>query len=122
MKFKLYREYGALNSGPVFDAVQQGLKSLGYNVVEKDEDIPVIWSVLWNGRMLMNKDIYHTSRKQNKPVLIIEVGNFFRGTTWRISLNHINGQGFFANTENLDKDRPKKIGVHIKLEEKNRRE
>ena len=33
MRFKLYREYGALNSPPVFDAVEQGLKQLGLDDV-----------------------------------------------------------------------------------------
>lgn len=114
MKFKLYREYGALNSGPVFDAVEEGLRSLGHQIVSSNEDIPVIWSVLWSGRMSMNKNIYHSFRKQNKSVLIIEVGNFFRGRTWRLCLDHINGQGFFGNDVDLDKDRPKKLGVSLK--------
>jgi len=121
MRFRLYREYGALNSGPIFDAVQEGLLSLGHEIVDKDEDIPVIWSVLWHGRMAMNKHVYNSARKQDKSVLIIEVGNFFRGRTWRLSLNHINELGFFANKENLDYDRPKKIGIHAQPEDKNRK-
>ena len=121
MRFRLYREYGALNSGPIFDIVQEGLTSLGHKIVDRDEDIPVIWSVLWHGRMSMNKTVYNSARKQNKPVLIIEVGNFFRGRTWRLSLNHINKLGFFANKDNLDHDRPKKLGIQLQLEEKNRK-
>ena len=50
MRFKLYREYGALNSPPVFDAVEQGLKQLGHAIVHDDEDVSVIWSVLWSIR------------------------------------------------------------------------
>lgn len=114
MRFKLYREYGALNSKPVFDAVEQGLRCLGHEIVESDEDIPVIWSVLWSGRMSANKKIYDHYRNLGKNVLIVEVGNFFRGKTWRISFNNINQQGIFGNKQNLDLDRPKKMGIFLK--------
>ena len=90
MRFRLYREYGALNSPPVFDAVEQGLKQLGHDVVHEHEDVAVIWSVLWAGRMRSNKAIYDQCRQQGKSVMIIEVGNLKRGVTWRLSLNHIN--------------------------------
>ena len=46
MRFRLYREYGAQNSRPVFDALEEGLKALGHEIVSNSEDIPVIWSVL----------------------------------------------------------------------------
>lgn len=114
MRFKLYREYGALNSPPIFNAVEQGLKSQGHEIVEENEDIAVIWSVLWSGRMKANKQIYDRCRQQNKSVLIIEVGNLKRGETWRICLNHINNLGFFGHNENLDSDRPKKLGVELR--------
>jgi hypothetical protein len=109
MRFRLYREYGALNSKPVFDAFEQGLKSLGHEVVNTPDGIPVIWSVLWQGRMAPNEKIYQT----HQPIVIIEVGNLLRGETWRVSLNHINGLGNFGNQENLDTDRPKKLGVKL---------
>jgi hypothetical protein len=41
------------------------------------------------------------------------VGNLRRGDTWRVSLNHINGLGEFGNHEDLDTDRPKKLGVKL---------
>jgi hypothetical protein len=109
MRFRLYREYGALNSKPVFDAFEQGLKSLGHEIVNTPDGIPVIWSVLWQGRMAHNEKIYQTHR----PIVIIEVGNLRRGGTWRVSLNHINGLGEFGNHEDLDTDRPKKLGVKL---------
>ncbi len=114
MRFKLYREYGALNSGPIFDAVDCGLRLLGHEIVNDSEDIPVIWSVLWNGRMSGNKKIYDTARAAGKNVLIIEVGNFQRGKFWRISLNNINGHGIFGNNQNLDTDRPQKLSLFCK--------
>lgn len=93
MKFRLYREYGALNSKPVFDACELGLKKLGHTF--SDSGIPVIWSVLWHGRMRQNYEIYYRSRKQNIPVLILEVGSLNRGVTWKVSLNHINNTGIY---------------------------
>lgn len=113
MRFKLYREYGALNSPLVFDAVEQGLKQLGHTIVYDNEDVSVIWSVLWSGRMRQNKLIYDGCQQQGKPVMIIEVGNLKRGETWRISLDHINNLGKFANDTNLDSSRPEKLGVKL---------
>lgn len=121
MRFKLYREYGALNSPPIFDAMEQGLKSLGHEIVLENEDIAVIWSVLWSGRMRSNQKIYHSSIANNKPVLIIEVGNLKRGITWRISLNHIHAHGNFGGYDNLDHDRPIKLGVSLKNPPEKRR-
>jgi len=117
MRFRLYREYGALNSKPVFDAFERGLKSLGHEVVNTPDGIPVIWSVLWQGRMAPNERIYQT----HCPIIIIEVGNLHRGETWRVSLNHINRLGKFGNYEDLDSDRPKKLGVKLGAVKENRR-
>ena len=114
MRFKLYREYGALNSPPVFDAVEQGLRQQGHVIVNENEDVAVIWSVLWAGRMRANQQIYQNCTNENKPVLIIEVGNLQRGHTWRLSLNNINNLGFFGNHEDLDHSRSKKLGVELK--------
>jgi hypothetical protein len=113
MKFKLYRTYGALNSPPIFDAFEIGVKTLGHEIVENSEDVAVIWSVLWNGRMMPNKTVYDNCIKQGKAVIIIEVGNFKRETTWRICHQHINGLGIFGNTENLDATRPQKLGIRL---------
>lgn len=123
MNFKLYREYGALNSVPVFNAFEQGLRSLGHEIVSENEDVAVIWSVLWSGRMKNNQKIYQQCKSLNKPIVIIEVGNLKRGETWRISLDHINGLGIFGNDTDLDVNRPGKLGVNLKpLQEKRRGE
>lgn len=114
MKFKLFRQNGALNSPAIFDAFAQGVLAAGHEVVEENHDVSVIWSVLWNGRMAKNEFVYNESRQSNKPVVIIEVGNLKRNTTWRICLNHINGLGKFANDDNLDIDRPEKLGIALK--------
>jgi hypothetical protein len=114
MRFKLYREYGALNSPPVFSALEEGLISQGHSIVNENEDIAVIWSVLWAGRMRPNKAIYEKCKESGKPILIIEVGNLKRGVTWRLSLNNINNLGLFGNDKNLDHDRPHKLGIQLK--------
>jgi hypothetical protein len=114
MKFKLWREHGALNSPPVFAAVEQGLKNIGMSVVEDGQDVDVIWSVLWYGRMKPNKSVFERAKSQGRSVMIIEVGNLFRGSTWRLSLGHIHGLGKFGNDRMLDTDRPKKLGVNLR--------
>jgi hypothetical protein len=87
MKFSLFNNFGALNSAPVFAAIEQGLKSLGHQVVhnEYDADAAVIWSMLWTGRMQGNREVWKTY--QNKPIIVAEVGMLDRGNTWKIGLN-----------------------------------
>jgi hypothetical protein len=114
MRFKIHKENGALNSPPIFAALEQGIKNNGFSVVDHDQDVDVIWSVLWHGRMQQNKIIYDRCRQQNRPVMIIEVGNLSRGTSWRVSLDHIHQLGKFGNSDNLDKDRSKKLNVNLK--------
>jgi len=121
MRFKLFRQHGALNSPNIFDAIEQGIKNAGHEVVDSNEDIPVIWSVLWNGRMLPNKQIFEAARRNNKPIMIIEVGNLKRNVTWRICINHIHGLGIFGNDENLDIDRPAELGLNLKQINQNRK-
>lgn len=113
MRFRLYREHGALNSAPIFDAFERGVRATGHEIVKHDEDIAVIWSVLWQGRMANNREVYNQAKKRGIPVIIIEVGNLRRNVTWRISIDNINGMGIFGNDENIDLQRPKKIGVKL---------
>jgi hypothetical protein len=121
IKFKLFRVFGALNSGPVFDAFEQGVRQLGHEVVEDNEDVVVIWSVLWQGRMMGNRRVYLNARLQNKPVVIIEVGTLNRNHTWKISVGHVNREGYFGNEENLDSLRPSKLGIALQPYDQNRR-
>ncbi len=121
MRFKLYKQYGAKNSQPVFDALAQGLRSLGHELVNENEDVPVIWSVLWSGRMADNQKIYQQAKKTGKPVLILEVGNLKRGLTWRISIDNINGFGYFGNDKDLDSSRPEKLSLSLFPPKKSRK-
>ena len=86
-----------------------------YQVTENDmnADVAVIWSCLWAGRMAPNKEIYEHFRQQNKPVIIIEVGALKRNTTWKISLNNITNEGYYGHCEQLDWDRPNKLGIQL---------
>lgn len=92
MKFSLFKEYGALNSKPVFAGFEKSLIDRGYKVYESDMncDVAVIWSVLWNGRMLGNKSVWDYYRKTNRSVIVLEVGGIQRGITWKVGLNGVN--------------------------------
>lgn len=111
MKIKLYRENGALGSEPIFNAIEQGFKRLGHSIVQENEDIPVIWSVLWFGRMQNNQYVYQQAKKNQKPVMIVEVGALKRGQSWKLSLDNINNQGIFNNTQDLQDNRSEKLGI-----------
>ena len=52
MRVSLFEQFGALNSGPVFSALQQGLEASGLkqNTNDMSADVAVIWSMLWAGR------------------------------------------------------------------------
>ena len=105
----------ALNSVPVLQAMLDSLRSAGH-VIEQNSmnsDAAVIWSALWHGRMSPNQTVYEQYRAQGKPVIIADVGALERGVTWKIALNHINRLGYYGHTENLDMDRPKKLGVSL---------
>jgi hypothetical protein len=107
----------ALNSTPVMQAILDSLRRAGH-IVKKDSmdaDAVIIWSALWYGRMASNKQVYEHYRSQNKPVIIADIGALYRGETWKIALNHINRLGHYGHTENLDMDRPRKLGISLAI-------
>jgi hypothetical protein len=114
----------ALNSRPVITSVLEVFQRLGICVQENsmDSDMAIIWSVLWDGRMRANKQIYEHYRKQGRPVIIVEVGSLYRNTTWKIAVNNITADGYYGHTENLDWDRPKKLGISLAVPAFNRPE
>lgn len=105
----------ALNSIPVMSAVLDSAQAVGITVSENsyEADAAVIWSVLWNGRMARNKDVYDDYRRMNKPVIVVEVGALKRGITWKIAVNHVTANGYYGHAENLDADRPAKLGIKL---------
>lgn len=87
MKIRMYTEFGALNSRPVFSAIAQGLRHHGITVTEHGNgDVAIIWSLLWAGRMRPNQSIWTTYRDSGRHVISLEVG-LRRGHSWRISVD-----------------------------------
>jgi len=115
MKFSLWKQYGALNSKPVFDAFAHSLMANGHDVVWNNpvSDVDVIWSVLWNGRMAANKTIWERNLAQSKPTVVLEVGGIKRGTTWKVGLNGINRDAYFGPSGNSS-ERADKLGLKLK--------
>lgn len=115
MQLAYFPNQTALNSRPVMDAFLQGCHTHKISVSENNlnADAAVIWSVLWNGRMAKNESIYHHYRKQNKPVICIDVGALNRGVTWKIAINNINAHGYYGHQDNLDWNRPSKLGIKL---------
>ena len=111
MRFSLWTDYGALNSKPVFSAFERSLVDNGHTVVHNsnDCDVNVIWSVLWNGRMARNKNIWETQ----KPTIVLEVGGIKRGTTWKVALNGINRDAQFGPMGH-GPERAKQLGLKLK--------
>jgi len=107
----------AQNSTPVITAMLNSLRSAGITAIENsmDADAAIIWSVLWSGRMASNKQVYEHYRAQGKPVIVVDVGALYRGETWKIAVNHINQLGYYGHTENLNMDRPRKLGISLAL-------
>lgn len=105
----------ASNSKPVMSAVLSTLQQRGIELQEnsQDSDAAIIWSVLWQGKMFKNKAVYEHYRLTGRPVIVIEVGALHRGHTWKVAVNHINASGYYGQYDNLDWDRPKKLGISL---------
>ena len=114
----------AQNSYAVMNALLESAQSTGIALLENsmEADAVVIWSVLLSGRMRPNKQVYDHYRAQGKPVIIVEVGALHRGRTWKIALNNITANGYYGHTENLDWNRPKKLGISLAIPAFNRPE
>lgn len=117
MKFKLWREYGALNSQPVFDAFAAGVISNGGTICDSSNyehsDVHVIWSVLFYGRMAYNRSVWDYCRSTKKPIIVLEVGGIKRGTTWKVGLGGINRDAYFGPKGN-GSERAKTLGLDLK--------
>jgi hypothetical protein len=98
-------------------AVINSLKRAGHVCVENslEADAAIVWSVLWAGRMSGNRAVWTHYRQQHKPVICIDVGALYRGETWKIALNNITADGYYGHKENLDRDRPWKLGIGLAI-------
>jgi hypothetical protein len=63
--------------------------------------------------MLKNKEVYEHYKREGKPVVVIDVGALQRGVTWKIAIDNINALGKYGHTNNLDQDRPGKLGIAL---------
>ena len=103
----------AQNSRPIMSALLDYFQARGIQTQENSmtSDAAVIWSVLWAGRMAANQTVYEHYRSENKPVIVLEIGALYRGQTWKVAVNNITRAGYYGHEENLDWDRPKKLGI-----------
>jgi hypothetical protein len=117
MRVAYFPNQCAQNSGPVVQALLTSLCNAGHKVVENDfdADAAIIWSVLWSGRMAANQAVWSHYRSLGRPVIVIDVGALYRGETWKIALNSITADGYYGHTENLDWNRPRKLGISLAI-------
>lgn len=124
MKLRLYRENGALNSKPVFDAFEAGMIKNGDITVPtyEEADAVVIWSVLFKGRMAANKAIWDRAQAEGKPVIVLEVGTLKRNKSWRVGINGINRDASWADFFDVTSSRAECLGLELKPWQDNSKE
>jgi len=116
MKISVYTKFGPNNSKKVFNAFIESLEKAGEEVQineDKNSDIVVIWSVLWQGRMIGYKRIWDECQLKNKPVVVLEVGGIKRNETFKVGINGVNREADFAN-QPVDDKRWKKLNIELK--------
>ena len=116
MKIAYFPAQTALNSKPVMSALLSSLRGAGHVLEENSmtADAVLIWSVLWSGRMAANQAVYQHYRSLGRAVIVADIGTLQRGTTWKVAVNNINAQGYYGHQDQLDWDRPKKLGLVLK--------
>ena len=117
MRVAYFPNQCAQNSGPVMQALLDSLRGCGHSVEENswDADAVIIWSVLWSGRMAANQAVWSHYRSLGRPVIIIDVGALYRGETWKVALNSITATGYYGHKQNLDWDRPRRLGISLAI-------
>jgi hypothetical protein len=117
MRIAYFPSQCAQNSVPVVQAMLDSLQRAGHTIEQNsyDCDAAIIWSVLWAGKMTANQAVWSHYRSLGRPVVIIDIGALYRGETWKIAVNSITANGYYGHTENLDWDRPRKLGISIAL-------
>ena len=117
MRVAYFPNQCAQNSKQPLQAALDCLRRSGHTLVENsmDADAAVLWSVLWHGRMAANQRAYLHYQTLKRPIIIMDIGALYRGQTWKIALNHITAQGYYGHQENLDWDRPRKLGISLAI-------
>lgn len=97
-------------------ALLRSARASGIQVLDNswDADAVLLWSVLWHGRMRPNQQVYEHYRRQERPVIIAEVGSLRRNHTWKVAVNNITADGYYGHDRDLDPDRPKSLGLSFK--------
>ena len=103
------------NSGPVMAAMLESLRHAGIGTEENSmtSDAVIIWSVLWSGRMIKNREIYQHYRSLGRPVIVIDIGSLRRGITWKVAIDNITAEGYYGHTQDLDWDRPTRLDIRL---------
>jgi hypothetical protein len=117
MRVSYFPNQCAQNSVPVVQAMLDSLRSAGHTVEQDsmDADAVIIWSVLWAGRMAPNQAVWSHYRSRGRPVIVVDIGSLYRGETWKIALNSLTAEGYYGHTENLDWNRPRKLGISLAI-------
>ena len=113
MNISIFNQFGALNSGPVFEAFRNGCKKHRIRVTDHNmsADVAVIWSQLWTGRMAPNRSVWEAFSASGRPVIVLEVGQLNRGVTWKMGINGVNARGWFG--DGIEPGRAKKLAVRL---------
>jgi len=113
MKIRMYREFGSLNSKPIFDAFERGVLANRDHLVDtyEEADAVVIWSVLFQGRMAGNRDVWLRAKKDKKPIIVLEIGTLVRNKTWRVGIDGINRDAQFNEHWDIAPVRAKNLGI-----------
>lgn len=111
-----YPLHRALNAQAPMTAMLSALTRAGITpqANSMDSDAVLIWSVLWSGRMAANQAVYQHYRSLGRPVIVADIGALQRGMTWKVAVNNINARGYYGHLDQLDWDRPKKLGISLK--------
>jgi hypothetical protein len=113
MNISIFNRFGALNSGPVFEAFRNGCRRHRIRVSEHNSaaDVAVIWSHLWTGRMAPNQAVWQEFTSSGRPVVVMEVGQLMRGVTWRMGINGVNARAWWG--EGIESGRADKLSMRL---------
>ena len=113
MNISIFGRFGALNSGPVFDAFRDGCKKHRMRVSDHDmaADVAVIWSQLWVGRMAPNREVWQAFVDSGRPVIVMEVGQLMRGVSWKMGINGVNARAWWG--EGREENRISKLAMRL---------
>ena len=46
-------------------------------------------------------------------MIVIDIGALYRGTTWKLAVNHITRDGYYGHELDLDWDRPRQLQISL---------